>query len=103
MRSIFLPYPPNDYQPHTTKYPALQARRKAPLVRQGIFRPVCLNNVIKRDIYSKLFEPSPQVRRVASKSQRFNAVIAKYALLSKPRGGKGGGQSAPQDETAEAQ
>ena len=33
----------------------------------------------------------------------FNAVIAKYALLAKPRGGRGGGQSASQNETAEAQ
>jgi hypothetical protein len=31
-----------------------------------------------------------------------NAVIAKYALLTK-RGGKGGKQSAPQSETTEAQ
>jgi len=31
---------------------------------------------------------------------RNNAVIAKYALLAKPRGG---GQSAPQNGTAEAQ
>ena len=33
----------------------------------------------------------------------FNAVIAKYALLAKLRGGRGGGQSAPQNGTAEAQ
>ena len=32
-----------------------------------------------------------------------NAVIAKYALLTKPRGGKGGKQPAPQNGTAEAQ
>ena len=31
------------------------------------------------------------------------ALIAKYALLTKPRGGKGGKQSAPQNETTEAQ
>ena len=29
----------------------------------------------------------------------FNAVIAKYALLSKPRGGRGGGQSEQQNGT----
>ena len=33
----------------------------------------------------------------------FNAVIAKYALSGKPKGGKGGEQSAPQNGTAEAQ
>ena len=33
----------------------------------------------------------------------FNAVIAKYALLAKSRGGKGGEQPAPQNETSEAQ
>jgi len=33
----------------------------------------------------------------------FNAVIAKYALSGKPRGGKGGEQPAPQNETTEAQ
>jgi hypothetical protein len=33
----------------------------------------------------------------------FNAVIAKYAVSAKPRGSKGGEQSAPQNETAEAQ
>jgi hypothetical protein len=32
----------------------------------------------------------------------FNAVIAKYTSLTKPKGGKGGEQSAPQNETAEA-
>jgi hypothetical protein len=32
-----------------------------------------------------------------------NAVIAKYVLLAKPRSGKGGEQSAPQNGTAEAQ
>jgi hypothetical protein len=31
-----------------------------------------------------------------------NAVIAKYVLLAKPRGSKGGEQTAPQNETAEA-
>jgi hypothetical protein len=89
-----------------------------------VFRLICLNNVIKRYIYTKnIFNPSPQVRWEASKSQRwlekcfypraesvyenfirtFNAVIAKYALLSKPRSGRGGKQSAPQNGTAEAQ
>jgi len=32
-----------------------------------------------------------------------NAVIAKYVLLAKPRGGKGGEQPEQQNETAEAQ
>jgi hypothetical protein len=32
-----------------------------------------------------------------------NAVIAKYTSLTKPRGGKGGEQTAPQNETTEAQ
>jgi len=36
-----------------------------------VFRLICLNNVIKRYIYTKLFEPSPQVRRKASKSQKW--------------------------------
>ena len=32
-----------------------------------------------------------------------NAVIAKYTALTKPKGGKGGEQTAPQNETTEAQ
>jgi hypothetical protein len=36
-----------------------------------VFRLICLNNVIKRYIYTKLFEPFPQVRRKASKSQKW--------------------------------
>jgi hypothetical protein len=37
-----------------------------------VFRLICLNNVIKTYIYTKLFEPFPQVRRKASKTYPYN-------------------------------
>jgi hypothetical protein len=37
-----------------------------------MFRLICLNNVIKRYIYTKLFEPFPQVRWEASKTYPYN-------------------------------
>ena len=82
-----------------------------------MFRLICLNNVTKTDIYTFLHCLSLDsldlrinliVENNVEKSRKsfirtFNAVITKYALFAKPRGCRGGEQSAPQNETAEAQ
>ena len=79
-----------------------------------MFRLICLNNVIKTDIYTKnIFCPSCKSAEGSQKAyfairervnalvvveglsvyenfiRTLNAVIAKYALLTKPRGGRG--------------